>query len=248
LKPVHVFHSLIFLENEGYLHFTDGFFIPSQVMFKVNRQQLYNFQVKYEQYDPLLKTLLRNYTGIMEDFGKINERQLAKILARPYSEIIAQLKKLEEYNILFYKLQTEKPQLTYLLPRMSKENLKLDAERYLFRYQVKKKNIEAVVRYASGKKVCRSRKLLAYFDEKNAKVCGQCDVCLGRNEKKINSIELDKIEDLVKVSLERNPQDVEQLIANLSKVRKEKVIETVRLMMDEGTIVMDQNNVLNWKK
>lgn len=247
LKPIHVFHSILFLENEGYIQMTDGFFISSQLMFKVDRHQLYNFQVKQENFNMLVKAILRNYEGVMEDFCRIDERVLAKVLARPYKEIIEQLKKLKEYKIVDYIPQTETPQITYLFPRLDRGNLKLDAERYLFRYQVKKKNIEAVIKYASGKSLCRSKKLLIYFDEKNAKPCGICDVCLGRNDKRIKVKELYKIETLVTGSLQKKSKTVDQIITEFSSIRKEKIIETIRLLMDEGSLKLDKNNVLQWQ-
>ncbi len=249
LKPIHVFHSLLFLENEGYVQMTDGFYISSQLMFKVDRHELYNFQVKQESFNTLIKAILRNFEGVMDDFCRIDEKILSKVLARPYSEIVVQLKKMAEYNIVDYIPQKETPQITYLLPRLDRGNLKLDAERYLFRYQVKKKNIEAVIKYASGKSVCRSKKLLNYFDEKNAKTCGICDVCLGRNEKKIKVQELSKIEKLVEESIQQKSKTIDHLVKEFSTIQKEKIIETIRLLMDEGRLILDKNNnLLKWQK
>ena len=57
-------------------------------------------------------------------------------------------------------------------------------------YEERKSQYEARIRamldYACGEDVCRSRYLLDYFDDTAATDCGRCDVCLSRRETSVS--------------------------------------------------------------
>ena len=66
LKPVTLYNSIKCLEKEGYFSFLDSGYEPSKVMMVMGKDDLYNFQVKFPKYEPLVKVLLRSYGGLYE--------------------------------------------------------------------------------------------------------------------------------------------------------------------------------------
>ncbi len=247
-RPVHVFHALQTLEQEGYLLLSDGLIWSSRLMIVMDRYQLYNFQVQQVYFDELIKAILRNYGGVMDGYVKISEQKLARVMGRPVSEIIRMLKKLQQYEVLKYEIQTDKPQVTYLRARLTIDNLLIDVDRFLFRYQVKKENIEAVIRYGENKRKCRSRQLLAYFGETDADACGKCDVCVNRRKRKGAVKEEVKISVALQQLLSESEKSVQDLVEELPSVHPEKVIETIRNLADEGQLVLGENDVVTWVK
>ena len=61
----------------------------------------------------------------------------------------------------------------------------LTREVYEDRLEQYRERIQAILRYAQTDSCCRSRQLLSYFGEKDAKNCGQCDVCLEKQGQRI---------------------------------------------------------------
>ena len=59
LQPVLVYNSIKFLEKENYLSFIDSGYEPSKVYINSAKEYVYEFQIKYPKYEPLLKSLLR---------------------------------------------------------------------------------------------------------------------------------------------------------------------------------------------
>jgi len=243
MRAVQVYHALQTLEREEYFALTEGFVIPSKIRFKVNRHQLYDFQVRHLPFNSIVKVLLRSYEGVMDDFAKINEEQLAKQLSVAITDVIAMLKKLEQYDILQYLPRTDKPQITYLKERFAKEHLSLDVKRFNFRRKVMEDNLKAVVRYGEVKHVCRSQQLLAYFGEKETTKCGMCDVCLNRNKVTVTVNESENIELAIQYALANRCCSFEELVAAV-QAPADKVIEVVRQMIAEGLIVVDEREEL----
>ena len=69
------------------------------------------------------------------------------------------------------------PTISYTLWREDSEKLHIGNDVYEERRNQYSKRIYAMIDYASNDYLCRSRQLLMYFGEKDAKDCNQCDVC-----------------------------------------------------------------------
>ena len=182
-------NALKFLEMDEYVSFNDSVFLPSRFRFEVMNEELYNFQIQNPGWDPFVKTILRSYGGSFENYVRLREFDLAKRANMSVQQVIEGLKQLDEFKILSYQPQTDKPQVTFLKPRQQANALHINKAAIDQRKATYRKKMEAVFSYAEHKK-CRSQMLLAYFDETDAEKCGVCDVCLDekRQKKRIRNI------------------------------------------------------------
>lgn len=94
LQARDIYSSVKFLEKEGYLAYADAFFQPTKLMFVCDAQELYNFQVRNKKFDEPIKTILRTYGGLFQDFSTINEELLATRCKLSLGEFKSLLKKL----------------------------------------------------------------------------------------------------------------------------------------------------------
>lgn len=175
--------ALKFLERDGWLSLSEAVFIPSRFKFEVDFKALYQFQVQSAKYDGLIKAILRSYGGVFEFFANINEYEFAKKLGLPYEIIVTMLDYLDKQGIATYIKSTDKPQLQFLQSRVDYKNLFIDTNFIRERKEIKQEQLNAVYAYVQATD-CRSRALLDYFGEKQAKYCGQCDLCLIRIHQK----------------------------------------------------------------
>jgi len=124
--------SLLFLQREGYLEFTEEINNPSRVHFIVGRDDLYKFQVANEAYDGFIKLLLRSYTGMFTDFVPINEEVLSKKAAIPRDTIYQMLVRLSGQNIIRYIPGKKTPLVIFTEERLERKALFISPENYLY--------------------------------------------------------------------------------------------------------------------
>ena len=118
-----VYVALKKLEEEGLIQFNESFYSPSQLHFAHDKTALYQFQIANEQFDPVIKMLLRLYGGeLFSDFVKISESYVAKGLQISLSAMIKILKHLHDLQVIVYQPAKENPNLPLCSPdRMPKD-------------------------------------------------------------------------------------------------------------------------------
>ncbi len=249
MDPFLAFNALGFLEKEGYLAFSEALANPSRVMFLVNNEELYRFQVANPRYDPFIKLLLRSYTGLFNEFTRIREGEIANRAGIQENTVKKMLEDLHNMQILHYKAQNETPMVTFLEERMSVNDLIISKEVYQQRKIYSRERMQAMMEYAQSETKCRSLFLLGYFGETKAQRCGQCDICLERNKAGVSSYEYKQLVELIKPRIEREQLTLEALLGTLDiNMSEEKVLNVIRYLKDVGTVTEGTNRILQWKK
>ncbi len=246
-QQVIVYNALKFLEKEGFVALNDGLNNPSKLFVKANKEGLYRFQVANEKYDPFLKTLLRSYPGLFNDFVMIHEGELARRVEMPLEQVVKHLKYLETQNILDYVPRTSKPMVVFLQERVNANNLSISPENYKHRLEEATKRLDALIGYIEETRKCRSQLLLAYFGEKNTKRCGMCDICLERNKLGLNEQEFEEVLSRIKPLLQTNPATLEEIVSTASPVHEDKVLLVIRWLLDNGKIITFDKRTYQWK-
>ena len=178
--PVNETHyALKLLEEEGFVQLSESFGDSSKIHFLVDNRQLYDFQIRYQEMDSFIKLILRMYGGeLFTEYVRISETELAQIHFANVPEILRKLKFLAEREIIDYEPRRDRPQLTFLTPRYDSSLLPLNVFEIQKRKDRDLQKAQAVIRYASHTKRCRTLLLLEYFHEYDAEECGVCDICI----------------------------------------------------------------------
>ncbi len=242
-----VAHSALnILAREGYLALTDAFNNPSRVKFRVERDGLYNFQVKYAGFDGFIKLLLRSYSGLFSQYVRIDESFLSKRSGLPSERVYGYLKTLSSRHIIYYIPRKEVPVITFLEERLDEKNLLISPERYHFRMERYKKRISEMLRYASSETICRNQFLLSYFGQLDARRCGRCDVCRSEKGMEPDSEESRMIMDKIAKLLSDHSETLDNLVA-ASGYESGKVLPVVDWLVDQGRVVREKDLKLRWK-
>ncbi|MBD1394958.1 RecQ family ATP-dependent DNA helicase [Mucilaginibacter glaciei] len=241
LDAIKTLNALKFLEQDEYLSFNESVYLPSRFRFEVLNEELYNFQIQNPGWDAFIKTLLRSYGGSFENYVRLKEFDLARRTGLNTQQVIDGLKQLQDFNLVSYLPQTDKPQITWLKARQHNNNLYINKayiEQRKLNYRIK---MEAVFAYAEHKR-CRSQMLLAYFDEPHAQKCGVCDICLEeRRQKNADEIFDDITNEIVQLLTAAN-QNIGSLIAGIKIGTEKEKIATIRLLLDAGKVKTDGEN------
>lgn len=232
LNVVETLHALKFIERDGWVGVTENVYLPSRIKFETSVQELYRFQVKYANYDGLIKTILRSYGGAFDYYIQIREQDLAKRTGKSYFEVVDSLNQLQKLEILSYVPQTDSPQLTFLRPRVDTKHLHIDQHYLHERKAIKEEQLTSIFGYLDTRG-CRSKYLLAYFAEDDTQKCGLCDNCIREKKRSDSGAEIEK--ELIQL-LSSSPMTVHDLIPKLTLGDEEQRIKILRSLVDQGRI------------
>ena len=243
IKPIDAFNSIKILEREGYLASTlDA--EDSKIKMMVSKDELQGFQSNHNRYNDILKIVLRSYTGVFDEFIRIDESDIANKFDANRDEVIYLLTKLDKHQVITYSQRSELPQIAFVPCRLDPQNVNLSKKNYAKRKQMALNQMESVIRYVENADNCRNEILLNYFDEETPDSCGKCDVCLAEKNVEMDASEIQKIRRLIISNLLSNPRTLEQVVDGLEEVSKNKTLEVVSNMLDNDVIFYDDDRNL----
>mgnify|MGYP001002326594 FL=1 len=239
--PVLITHNALkILQQAGYLELTDEQDNSSQVLFIVGKEDLYSTRLTTDQ-DKLIHVLLRSYTGLFTEPAYISEDIIASRLSWEKDKVYKELVGLAKDRIVRYIPRKQVPFITYVHEREAPERLNLGKETYDSRKERFVSRAKSILDYAKEQNVCRNQLLLSYFGEKNTKLCGQCDVCLKKQEQQVTDADFDKIRMAVLKALTDTALTPEELVQKLAPFKKQKVLQVIRFLLDNGVLKQNKN-------
>lgn len=240
-----VYHSLKLLELEGYLEFTEDPESSSRLYFLAHRDELYRIETGGRALEELIGMLLRSYTGLFNDYVRIDEALLARRLKVTPDELYQNLKYLSQQKIIHYIPRRESPMVQLLTERIDRSRIRMSHANYRDRKENYQGRVDAVIGYAASTAPCRSVQLLAYFGEHGAKPCGQCDVCKGEHQSGIGNAEFALISEQIRKLLSDGPADIKALVARCEGA-EQQVVKVARWLLDQGILSANDANQLLW--
>lgn len=242
-----VFNSLKILQRAGYMAFSEEMNIPSKVKVLFDNFELYKFQVANASLDPVIKLLLRSYTGLFTEYAAIDEELMGKRLNASCDEVYQALLKLSRFKVIHYIPQRDTPVVTYLQRREEIRYILLPPEVYQNRKDQYRERVDAVIDYATSSHICRSKLLLSYFGQKSSEHCGVCDVCIQRRKTELADKEFDAITKKIKSRLLQHPLPADQLVM-MPDVDSDKVWKVLAWLEDVEMVGENQDGCIEWLK
>ncbi|HAL63960.1 MAG: ATP-dependent DNA helicase recq [Bacteroidetes bacterium 38_7] len=248
-KSLPTFNALKIIEKEGYIALNDAFDSPSQLMFRLSGDEMYNFQVANKKFDGFIKIISRLYGGALyTTYQKINEEAIAKYLNIKTDQVIQLLTELDKLEVISYVPRKNKPQLIFVTERLDASQFYLSPENYQLRKNAAKQRLEAMIDYIKDENHCRSQILLSYFGEKTKVRCGACDYCI-----KHHLLDLDEKEYItIEAELEKIIKDQPISLANVLKqlpsyLDEDKVMQVVDYLVENGKLLRDNYGMLSFR-
>ncbi len=238
------YNAIKLIEREGYFVTSEALNTPSKIHIKAGREDLYRFQIEYKEYDTLIKYLLRNLPGVLSDFVNIREEHISQKTGMPIDVINKQLCNLERLNFLNYIPRSDKPQIQFLTSRIDTKYFSLSDEVYKNRRDDAGKRVQAVIDFVNNDDICRSVQLLRYFGENIKKTCNKCDVCSSRNQSELTEQEYQDISKTIIKELRESESNVYEILNTTKDYREEKVLTTIKWMLDNNIIKQDEEGML----
>lgn len=203
LHPLMLGSALGILQKAGYIEFTDEEEGCSRIYIRATRNELYRNANNEEQ--KIINSMLRNYGGIFIEYVFLDEDLICKETGLSTDIIYDKLKGMKERGILDYIPKKKIPKIKFTRKRIDKERLHFSKEVYEDRKKSYAYRLKAMQEYCTVTDECRSKMLLKYFNEKNTRNCGICDVCREQKAKDIDKDEFRRIHDHITAQLKNGP-------------------------------------------
>lgn len=246
LQVAEVYNSIKFLEREGYIELTEEINNPSRVNFVVSRDDLYKFQVANAALDGFIKLILRSYTGLFSEFVAVNEEFMSKKSGLTREQIYNFMVHLSNQGIIRYIPGKKGAMIIFTEERLPRKSLLITPANYIEVRSRFQERLEKMIEYVTSNTRCRASMLLEYFGEETAR-CGQCDVCISRNELDLSKYEFDLILARVREIVERDSPDMITLMSKLEGDEEDN-LKVVRWLLDHDKLISSGGNRLAWNQ
>ncbi len=235
-KAHELYYDLEILELSGVIAFSEGAMLPSKVMFLMQSQLLYDFQVRNTKYDAFIRLLLRTYGGLFETFGRIDIYQLSKATGWSAAQVERTLQQLDEMEVLSYQPRSVHPTLTFLIARQDHKNLIIPSEAYSQRKERIKERWQGMQGYLESE--CREQYIAQYFGDEEAQKCGHCDKCMEGNKRQKN------LRTTMLNILAAGEHTLADIADNFTGEEKAKALEMLTEMIEEGQVSRNEDGML----
>jgi ATP-dependent DNA helicase RecQ len=246
LQVAEVYNSIKFLEREGYIELTEEINNPSRVNFIVSRDDLYRFQVANAALDGFIKLILRSYTGLFSEFVPVNEEYMSKKSGLTRDQIYNFMVHLSNQGIIRYIPGKKGAMIIFTEERLPRKSLLITPGNYVEVRSRFQERLEKMIGYATSNTRCRASMLIEYFGEETAR-CGQCDVCINRNELDLSKYEFDLILARIREIVERDSPDMLTLMSKLEGDEEDN-LKVVRWLLDHDKLISSIGNRLAWNQ
>ncbi len=236
ISSLKVFNILKYLEKEEHIKLSEAIQTSSKLMIKISNSELYKFQIANKYYDTFLKTLLRSYTNLFNNYVIINEQEIAKRLKINTEEVVRLLNKLVQLEVVKYTPKNNNSLITYLKARKDTEKLYLEERKWEERKKYEKEKLDKISSYLIDDKSCRSKLLLHYFGEKESDKCGKCDFCINEKRQNIKESEYNKITNKLENILKDKELTNEEICVLFPNYSEYKIISIIQYLFDNDRI------------
>ena len=244
-QKLEVYNALKRMEQHDIIQLSEAFYNPPRLKVTVNHEQLYEYRLKFPQYDEFIKYLLRKFGGdIYNTYMNFSYNSLAKSTLTPETDIIKKLTFLSQHGLIDFIEGSDKPQITFLMPRQDAPKLRLDLQWLEDRKDHAQENAECITGLLHTEE-CRSQYVLNYFGEYDSKPCGICDRCVRNNRTREYH---DHAAMLVQQTLQSKKIPAEDIEKEFTGLDKNVVLEIIRHLMDTGKVSITDTGMYVWNK
>ncbi|HMU11420.1 MAG TPA: ATP-dependent DNA helicase RecQ [Ferruginibacter sp.] len=243
-----VTYAIKALEQENIISYNEVFFSPSTAVFTTSKEELVDFENQHPELEPLIKGLLRSYEGIIDFPSIVYESKLAIFLQQDSEAVKKDLGRLNDYGIISYAVQKDKPQITLLQNRMYADTYLINNVNYLKRKESFEKRVNAMTGYVQNTGHCRCKQIASYFNDDKTTPCGICDNCINAKLVRVSQEEFNAISSHILAATQRSSLNSDKVLNGLKGFNKQKVWQVLDYLQAERKIEVDKEGNITAKE
>jgi ATP-dependent DNA helicase RecQ len=236
--PLKTYNAIQFLDRQGIISLSQEFSEKINLHFLIPSKEVIRYISLNPNDEEIIVTILRTYPGIYEMPTAFNLDLIAKKSNHKASEVQVVLHKLKEKGIIEYHAKNNDAALIFNEVREDERTINRVSKYLEKQNQLKKEQLQSVLKYINEKKTCKNRLILEYFGEKTNQDCGICSYCISKKKKAVNTTSL-----LAEILTLLHTEELNSReIQNRTHAPSEIVIATLQEMLEKELIIIKTNN------
>lgn len=228
------YNALLLLDRNSIINLSKQFKNKVTVQFIISSSALFNYLGTHQDFNVVVKSILRMYGGIFDHITKIDLGKIVEKASVNENVLIKILQALEKDDIITLNLSKTDAQVTFIEPREDDKTINRIASIIEQQNKLKQTQVKDMLDYIENDSVCKSMQLLAYFGEKDAEPCGVCSVCT-KSKKNETLQDIQIIKKRIIELLENGDQSSRSMVAALNC--SESSLKTVLKLLLEHNII-----------
>ena len=144
----------------------------------INNNVLFNYLEKYPKQALVIKVILRSHEGVFDHTTEISVQEIINKTKLTEKKVVELLTKLNHASIIQFEYSKTDAKITFIEPREDDKTINRISKIIKQQQVLKSKQFHSVLNYIKNDGICKSQKLLSYFEEINSSLCGICSSCL----------------------------------------------------------------------
>jgi len=237
------YNGLKILDRTSIISMEERFKNTAFLQIIIGNAALFNYIEKHPKQALIIKIILRSHEGVFDHPTEIFTQTIAKKTNLSEEEVIKHLNALSKAEIIQFESSKTDAQITFIEPREDDKTIHRISKIVTQQHDLKKTQLKSVFEYVKNDGICKSQKLLSYFEETNSEQCGICSSCLERSKKSvISESDLKTILTLLKTE----PLSSRKL-EELSHYSPDKLTTILTNLLEKGLIELTERNTYKLK-
>jgi ATP-dependent DNA helicase RecQ len=233
------YNALLILDRNSVISLSKQFKNNITVQFITSSPAIFNYLERHQDYNLIVKSILRMYGGIFDHETKINTFKIAEKASVTESVLINMLQQLERDDIITLNVAKTDAQITFIEPREDDKTINRIAFIIEQQNKLKQQQVKAILNYIENDSVCKSIQLLSYFGETDINPCGICSVCVKTKTEKPE--DLKSLKNRIIELLENGDKSSRQIIVALN-ASEDQTKKVLKLLLEHNIVTITQTN------
>ena len=243
LPSLLTYNALKTLDRTSIISLEERFKNSAFIKILIKNSALFEYLENHQKKALVMKVILRSHEGVFDHSTEISVQDITKKTKLNEAEVYAILNSLNKAEIIAFESSKTDAKITFIEPREDDKTIHRISKIIEQQQVLKKTQLQSVFEYVKNDGICKSHKLLSYFEESDSLVCGICSSCL----KKLKNKSFKEIDAQSILLLLRNSDLSSRKIEVLTTFDSDKIIALLTYLMERDLIEMTEKNTYKLK-
>ena len=172
------YNALKILDRTSIISLEERFKNSAFIKILIKNAALFSYLEKNPKQAIVIKVVLRSHEGVFNHITEISVQEIINKTKLTENKVIELLTQLHKADIIQFESSKTDAKITFIEPREDDKTIHRISKIIKQQQTLKRKQLQSIFDYIKNDGICKSQKLLSYFEETDSSSCGICSSCL----------------------------------------------------------------------